>query len=197
MWLIAGLGNPGPQYECTRHNAGFWLMDKLVRRYGGGFRQEARFSGEVCRITIDSHPTYVLKPMTFMNRSGQAIARLAGFYKFSRPEILIVHDEIDLPTGTIRLKRSGGPGGHNGIRDCIQHLGGNDFLRLRVGVGRPAGGGEVMSYVLRRAPQEEQQLIDEALDDAVKALPLIVAGQLEKAMNTLHSRPTVATAEQQ
>ena len=186
--LVVGLGNPGSQYADTRHNAGFWLVDELARCYRGDFRSDSKFMGEVCRVAIDGRSLWLFKPMLFMNRSGQPIARLAGFYKIPRSAILIVHDDLDLPPGTVRLKRSGGHGGHNGLRDSILHLGGNDFLRLRLGIGHPGPGRDVVDYVLRRAPRDEQDLIEQALADAIQALPGILAGRLEKAMHALHSR---------
>lgn len=183
-----GLGNPGPQYEQTRHNAGFWQLDLLVRKYGGVFRNENRFKGEACRISIEGHSVWLLKPMNFMNRSGQSIAALAHFYKLPLESILIAHDELDLPPGIVRLKKGGGHGGHNGLRDSIRHLGGSDFLRLRLGIGHPGNSAEVTNYVLRRAPQQEQTLIEEALAAAAREFPKIVKGDLTKAMNALHSR---------
>lgn len=189
MQLVVGLGNPGPPYEQTRHNAGFWFADELARRHGGRFRADAKFSGETCSIEVDGQRLWLLKPMTFMNHSGQAVGRFVGFYRIPLPAVLIVHDELDLPPGTVRLKRAGGHGGHNGLRDSIRHLGSNDFLRLRLGIGHPGDSREVIDYVLRRAPRQEQQLIEEAIQDAVEVFPLIANGRLEKAMHSLHSRP--------
>ena len=186
--LVAGLGNPGPRYQATRHNAGFWLLDELAQRQGGVFRADAKCNGEICRVDLAGHSLWLLKPMTFMNRSGQAIARLAGFYKINRPEILIVHDELDLAPGVVRLKRAGGHGGHNGLRDSVLHLGGSDFLRLRLGIGRPDTGKDAVDYVLHRPSQGEQRLIEQAVDEALREFPLIITGQLEKAMHALHSR---------
>jgi len=186
--LIVGLGNPGPQYEHTRHNAGCWLVDALARHHDGSFRMESKFSGEVCQISVAGHLLWLLKPLTFMNRSGQSVGRLADFYKIPLPAILVVHDDLDLPPGTVRLKRAGGHGGHNGLRDIISHLGGNDFLRLRLGIGHPGISKDVIDYVLCRAPRNEQQLIERAVEDALRELPRLLDGQLEKAMHALHSR---------
>jgi len=186
--LIVGLGNPGPQYEHTRHNAGCWLVDALARHHGGSFRPESKFSGEVCQISVAGHLLWLLKPLTFMNRSGQSVGRLADFYKIPLPAILVVHDDLDLPPGTVRLKRAGGHGGHNGLRDIISHLGGNDFLRLRLGIGHPGISKDVIDYVLCRAPRNEQQLIERAVEDALRELPRLLDGQLGKAMHALHSR---------
>ncbi len=193
--LVVGLGNPGPQYQHTRHNMGFWVVDELLRRYGEVWREEAKFTGQAARIQGDNQSLWLLKPMAFMNRSGQSIARLAGFYKIPRSNILIVHDDLDLPPGTVRLKRAGGHGGHNGLRDSILHLGGSDFLRLRLGIGHPGPGRDVVDYVLRRAPRDEQELIDQAMDDALREFPRILAGQLEKVMHALHSRKLVSTQD--
>jgi len=188
LQLIVGLGNPGPKYSSTRHNAGFWLVDCLVRKYGGSLRAESRFKGDACRISIAGQSIWLLKPMNFMNRSGASIAALARFYKIPLPAILVAHDELDLPVGVVRLKRGGGPGGHNGVRDSIKHLGGNDFIRLRLGVGHPGNSRDVMDYVLRKAPQSEQRLLEDAVDDSIREIDRIVTGQLEKAMTVLHSR---------
>ncbi|HNK33185.1 MAG TPA: aminoacyl-tRNA hydrolase, partial [Plasticicumulans sp.] len=158
--LIAGLGNPGPAYERTRHNAGFWFVDELARSHGGSFRHDPKLNADTCQITVEGRALWLMKPMGFMNRSGQPLARLANFYKIARPSILVVHDELDLPPGVARLKRGGGHGGHNGLRDIIAQCGGNDFLRLRLGIGHPGTAAEVVDYVLRKAPSSEQQLIE-------------------------------------
>ncbi len=192
--LIVGLGNPGPDYVQTRHNAGFWLVDELARQHGGGFRPESRFHGETGRITLNGQELWLLKPMTFMNRSGQAVAALARFHKITLPEILIVHDDLDLPPGVVRLKRSGGHGGHNGLRDLIAHLGGNDFPRLRLGIGHPGHSREVLDHVLHRAPQAERALLEQAIADALRELPRLIAGQWNPAMQALHSRPVAPPA---
>lgn len=186
--LVVGLGNPGPAYERTRHNAGFWFVDALAQRHAGRFRVDPKLNAETCQISVDEQPIWLLKPLAFMNRSGHAVARLAGFYKFPLPTILVAHDELDLPPGVVRLKRAGGHGGHNGLRDVIAQCGGNDFLRLRLGIGHPGTAAEVVDFVLRKAPASEQALIEQALDDAVRAFPAVARGELDKVMNTLHSR---------
>jgi len=186
--LVVGLGNPGPDYAQTRHNAGFRLVDELARQHGGGFRPESRLHGEICRIALNGQELWLLKPMTFMNRSGQAVAALARFHKMTLPEILVVHDDLDLPPGVVRVKRSGGHGGHNGLRDLIAHLGGNDFPRLRLGIGHPGQSREVLDHVLRRAPQAERALLDQAIADALRELPRLIAGQWNPAIQALHSR---------
>jgi len=184
--LIVGLGNPGPDYELTRHNAGFWFLDELARRAKLSFKFEAKFQGTVAKYPAPGRDCWLLKPHTFMNKSGQPIAGLAGFYKIPVENILVVHDDLDLPPGTVRLKQGGGHGGHNGLRDIITHLGDN-FLRLRIGIGHPGKGNDVVSYVLQRAPAAEQQLLDAAMVEAHAALPLILTGEIEKAMQQLHT----------
>ncbi len=186
--LVVGLGNPGPQYARTRHNAGFWLVEALAQRHGGRFRLESKFSGEVCRIGIAGRELWLLKPLTFMNRSGQAVAQLAGFYRIALPAILVVHDDLDLPPGSVRLKLGGGHGGHNGLRDTIRQLGGNEFRRLRLGIGHPGQSRDVVDYVLSIAPPAEQRLLEDAITDAVREFPLLMEEQWEKAMRILHSR---------
>lgn len=192
--LVAGLGNPGAQYTDTRHNVGFWLVDELARQQGGAFRSEPKFCGETCRVTLADHPLWLLKPMTFMNCSGQSVAVLARFYQIPRAAILVVHDDLDLPTGTVRLKRTGGHGGHNGLRDLIAHLGGNDFPRMRLGIGHPGDSRAVSHYVLRRVPQAERTLLEAAIDDALRELPCLLAGQWDQATKNLHSRRVEAPA---
>jgi len=186
--LVAGLGNPGPRYEPTRHNAGFWFVEELARRYGGRFREESKFQGELCRVEVNEQPVWLFKPMAFMNRSGQSLIRLMTFYKIPPSAVLVVHDELDLPPGTVRIKRSGGPGGHNGLRDIIAQLGGGQFLRLRLGIGHPGDSRAVVDYVLRTAPAQEQCLLEQAITDAAEEFPRLLSGHLEKVMHTLHSR---------
>lgn len=185
--LIVGLGNPGTQYEQTRHNAGFWFVEAVARRHGGIFKSESKFHGEACKVLVDGNELWLLKPMTFMNKSGQAVAALARFYKIAPENILVAHDELDLPPGTVRLKQGGGHGGHNGLRDTIAQLGGSrDFQRLRIGIGHPGHSSQVTGYVLGKAPADEQRLMEEAIDDALDILPLALGGEMQKAMNQLH-----------
>jgi len=186
--LIAGLGNPGAGYERTRHNAGFWFLDEVARHHGGVFRRDASYQGETCRLSIGGHPLWLLKPMTFMNRSGISVAALARFFKIDTAALLIAHDELDLAPGTVRLKRSGGHGGHNGLRDIHARLGSGDYRRIRIGIGHPGHAREVVDYVLQRPSDQDRQLIEAAIDAAVEALPAIVAGDYSSAMNTLHAR---------
>lgn len=185
--LIAGLGNPGPEYDQTRHNAGFWFVDELARRHGVTLRRENRFHGWVGRARIGGQDVWLLKPDTFMNLSGQSIVALALFYKIPRDAIVIAHDELDLPPGTIRLKRGGGHGGHNGLRSVIQHLSGPEFLRLRIGVGHPGHKDDVVDYVLHRPSRDDQRAIEDAIDAAADQVPLLLAGEFERAMHVLHS----------
>lgn len=185
--LIAGLGNPGTQYEGTRHNAGAHFVEALARQHGAQLQPEKRFSGSVARAIIGDHDVRLLIPATFMNLSGQAISALANFYKIAPADILVAHDELDLAPGIARLKRGGGHGGHNGLRDTISSLGNNaDFLRLRLGIGHPGSSKQVTGYVLSRAPADQQIATDAAIDAALQVLPEVVAGDLATAMNQLH-----------
>ncbi len=186
--LVLGLGNPGARYAETRHNAGFWLVSLLAERANVRFRPASRFQGEVADCEIGGHRCLLVKPATFMNRSGLTAAALAHYYRYCPEQILIVHDEIDLPPGVARLKAGGG-GSHRGLRDIIQALGSRDFLRLRVGVGHPGRSEEVTPYVLARAPRAEQALIEQALDRVLDVFPSIVTGELQRAMNVLHAEP--------
>jgi len=185
--LIVGLGNPGSEYADTRHNAGFRFVDALLESLGGNLRPEGRFSGRTARLAIGGRDVWLLEPDTFMNHSGDAVSRLAHYYKIPIEEILIVHDELDLPPGTVRLKQGGGDGGHNGVADIIEKLTARDFLRLRIGIGRPASSAQVVSFVLRKAPAAEQALIDIAIRDALAHVEDIVHGHAQKAMNALHT----------
>ena len=185
--LIAGLGNPGPQYEETRHNAGFWFLDELAARYQGVFRPDKQFAGEVCKVRVGSRDITLLKPATFMNRSGQSIASLAAYYRIPAERVLVVHDELDLPAGSVRIKQGGGHGGHNGLRDTIARLG-KDFWRIRLGIGHPGHKDGVVSYVLSRTPKNEHALIMDAIADCLSEFERLSSGELNKAMQFLHSR---------
>jgi len=162
-------------------------VDEVARQYDARFRSESRYKSEVARCVIAGNDCRLQKPMDFMNRSGLPVASLAAFYQIPRNGILIVHDDLDLPPGTVKLKKGGGHGGHNGLRDLIPHLGGNDFLRLRIGIGHPGHRDDVVGYVLKNASREDRAAIDHAIDEAVKVLPDIIAGNLDKAMKTLHT----------
>ncbi len=186
--LIAGLGNPGDKYSQTRHNAGFWLLDALARRLGAEFMPEPRFNGETANGEIGGRRVRLIKPATFMNLSGQAVGAVARYFRIAPESVLVVHDEIDLPPGVVRIKRGGGHGGHNGLRDIVSVFGGDaGFLRLRIGVGHPGNADEVVDYVLKTPPADERSLILEAIDRALAVLAQVVAGDTEKAMHRLHS----------
>lgn len=185
--LIVGLGNPGPEHAETRHNAGFRFLGAVLERNGVQPRAEARFAAHVARAHIAGLDVWLLAPNTFMNRSGEAVARFVQYYKIAPARILVAYDELDLPPGVVRLKRGGGDAGHNGVHDVIEKLRSPDFMRLRIGIGRPPGPGQGASYVLRKAPPAEQALIDAAIERACSHLPDIVQGHYEKAMNALHS----------
>jgi len=185
--VVVGLGNPGPEHLNTRHNAGFWFVDLLAKRHGGEFRDYRKFSGETARIAIDERELILLKPTTYMNRSGLSIRQVSDFYKIAPDDILVVHDELDLPVGSLRLKHGGGHGGHNGLRDAIAHVG-ESFWRLRLGIGHPGNKAEVIDYVLTRAPRAEEDMIYEAVDTAADCMPLLLEQGAERAMTKLHSR---------
>ncbi len=186
--LIVGLGNPGREYETTRHNAGFWFLDELARSEKLGFRNDAKFIGLAARGNLHGHDVWLLKPQTFMNASGRSVAALVQFYKILPGEMLVVHDELDLQPGIARLKVGGGHGGHNGLKDIIAHLGSNDFWRLRLGVGHPGDRAEVVNYVLNDPRQEELELIEDAIRKSLHVAPLIIEGKMEAAMLKLHSK---------
>lgn len=185
--LIVGLGNPGQQYVQTRHNAGFWFVEDVARQYGVQFRPETKFLGEAARVQSSGVDAWLLKPMTYMNRSGQSIQALAKFYKIAPEEILVVHDELDLEPGVARLKKGGGHGGHNGLRDTIAALGTKEFQRLRLGIGHPGSSKQVVDYVLKAPSKTELTAIETAIDEAGRVLPDVLGGKMEKAMNQLHT----------
>jgi peptidyl-tRNA hydrolase, PTH1 family len=187
LTLIVGLGNPGPTYSRTRHNAGFELVDELARRVGANLRHEGRHQGELGRANIAGTDLWLLKPMTYMNLSGQSVRSVAGFYRIAPQSILVAHDELDFAPGVVRLKAGGGAGGHNGLRDLIEQLG-DEFWRLRIGIGRPGDRDAVLDYVLGRPPASEAELIHEAVLAAADAVPVMLTEGAQKAMNRLHTR---------
>lgn len=185
--LIVGLGNPGSDYELTRHNAGFWLVDQLAR---GDLRKEARFNALAAKSRIGGSEVWLLEPQTFMNRSGQSVGAIARFYKITPDEVLVVHDELDLPPGAAKLKKGGSSGGHNGLKDITAALGTQDYWRLRIGIGHPRElklQQPVVDFVLHRPRAEEQAQIDRAIDKSLAVIPLLCEGQFEQAMLSLHT----------
>lgn len=189
--LIAGLGNPGPEYEQTRHNAGFWLVERLVDSHAcGPLTREARFHGLAVKTSITDREVWLLEPQTYMNRSGQSVAALARFFKIEPGEILVVHDELDLPPGAAKIKRGGSAGGHNGLKDITAALGTQEYWRLRIGIGHPRTLNlqqAVVDYVLHRPRKEEQILINAAIENSLEVVPLLCEGKFEAAMMKLHS----------
>ena len=185
--LIVGLGNPGQSYADTRHNAGFRFVSALAARTGADFKHENRFQGECAKVTFAGRELWLLMPMTYMNHSGESVAALARFYKIPPQAILVAHDELDLAPGTARLKLGGGHGGHNGLRDINEKMGTREFVRLRLGIGHPGHSSQVTSYVLKKAPTAEQELLDAAIDMALGHIDDMVHGQYQQVMNLLHT----------
>ncbi|MEX2125608.1 MAG: aminoacyl-tRNA hydrolase [Woeseia sp.] len=185
--IIAGLGNPDDRYERTLHNAGFWFADTVAATDAGQFRFEKRFDAEVCKITLAGGEVWLLKPQSYMNLSGGPIRAMLDYYRLPAEKLLVAHDEIDLPPGVVRLKKGGGHGGHNGVRDTIRHCG-NDFMRLRLGVGHPGTKDQVTGYVLKQGPADVDAAVRDAIGEAVAILPLLAEKGLEIAMNRLHTR---------
>ena len=185
--IIAGLGNPDEKYERTLHNAGFWFVDALAAKYGGGFRYEKKFDAEYCRVNLHGENVWLLKPQSYMNLSGGPIRGMLDYYRLDASDLLVAHDEIDLPAGTTRLKKGGGHGGHNGLRDIINHCSA-EFLRLRIGVGHPGEKSKVTNYVLKRGSSDVERAIEDSVSDAINVMPLLVDGDLNAAMKELHTR---------
>jgi PTH1 family peptidyl-tRNA hydrolase len=184
--VIVGLGNPGDKYAPTRHNVGYWLVDRLAAATGASLKAEKKVMGDVCQTSIAHSSVRLLRPSTYMNESGQSVRRMLDFYKLDAEQLLVIHDELDLPPGTMRLKRGGGHGGHNGLRDIISHCG-KDFLRLRIGIGHPGDKSQVTGYVLRAPGSAERRLIEDAFPDAQRSIDILLADGLEKAMHFLHT----------
>ncbi len=189
--LIVGLGNPGPEYELTRHNAGFWLVDNLANSLPGcRLQRESRFNALVAKSTIKGQEVWLVEPQTFMNRSGQSVGGVARFFKINPDEVLVVHDELDLAPGIVKMKKGGSSGGHNGLKDITAALGTQDYWRMRIGIGHPRTMGSqqaVADFVLHRPRKEEQVLIEESIEKGLRVLPLAVEGKFDLATMQLHT----------
>lgn len=188
--LIVGLGNPGPEYELTRHNAGFWLVDALARDLRCTLSRESRYNALAAKAVIAGQEVWLLEPQTYMNRSGQSVGALARFFKIAPDEVLVVHDELDLPPGVAKLKKGGSSGGHNGLKDITAALGTQDYWRLRIGIGHPRTlqlQQPVIDFVLHRPRKDEQPLIDEAIEKSLRVIPTLCEGKPEAAMMALHT----------
>lgn len=187
--LIVGLGNPGPEYDQTRHNAGALFVERVAAQMGAALSADKKYFGLTGKFSHQGRDVRLLIPTTYMNRSGQSVAALANFFRIAPDAILVAHDELDMPPGVAKLKQGGGHGGHNGLRDIIAQLGNqNNFHRLRLGIGHPGHSSQVSGYVLGRAPRSEQDLLDTSIDFALGVLPDVLAGNMTKAMQTLHSQ---------
>jgi peptidyl-tRNA hydrolase, PTH1 family len=187
--LLVGLGNPGPEYEATRHNAGFWWLEAAARKLGAPLSPQRGFFGLAAKTAIAQGAVWLLQPMTYMNLSGKAVAALARFYKIAPEEILVAHDELDLLPGQMRLKFGGGHAGHNGLRDIHAQLGSADYWRLRLGIGHPGVKAEVVDYVLRKPAPEQREAIEKTLERSLESLDLLLAGEMERAMMKVHAKP--------
>ena len=187
--LLVGLGNPGPEYAETRHNAGFWWVDAVAKTLGAKLAPERSYFGLVGRANAPGGSLFLLQPMTFMNLSGKSVAALARFFKIAPNEILVAHDELDLMPGQVKMKFGGGHAGHNGLKDINAQLGTPDYWRLRLGIGHPGVKAEVVNYVLRKPPTEEITAITQSIDLTLPALDLILAGEMERAMMKVHAKP--------
>ncbi len=190
LTAIAGLGNPEERHARTLHNAGFWFVDELSRRASMQFRYEKRFDADVCRITLTDNEVWLIKPQSYMNLSGGPLRSVLDYYRLAVSDLLVVHDEIDLDPGTVRLKKGGGHGGHNGLRDVIKHTG-SDFMRLRIGVGHPGHKDLVTDYVLKQASAEVEQALSKNIDDAADVMPVLAEDGIEAAMTRLHTNTEV------
>lgn len=186
LTIIAGLGNPEDRYAQTLHNAGFWFVDELARQAGTQFRYEKRFDADLCKIELAGEDVWLLKPQSYMNLSGGPVRSMLDYYRLTANELLVAHDEIDLQPGTVRLKQGGGHGGHNGLRDVIQHCG-KDFMRLRLGVGHPGHKDQVTNYVLKRASSDVEAAILQNINEAADVMSLLVDDGLNAAMKKLHT----------
>jgi len=187
--LLVGLGNPGPEYEATRHNAGFWWVDAAAKQLGARLSADRACFGLVGRVNRPAGPVWLLQPQTYMNLSGKSVAALARFFKISPQEILVVHDELDLLPGQVKLKEGGGHAGHNGLRDIHAQLGSADYWRLRLGIGHPGVKTEVAGYVLRKPPTGEREAIERSIEESLKHLDLLLGGAMQQAVMKLHAKP--------
>ncbi len=187
--LLVGLGNPGPEYEATRHNAGFWFIDEVARTLGARLQPERGYFGLVARVNRPAGPVWLLEPMTFMNLSGKSVAALARFFKIAPAEILVAHDELDVLPGQAKMKFGGSHAGHNGLRDIQAQLGTADYWRLRLGIGHPGVKAEVVDYVLRKPPAVEREAIEQAMAQSLGGLEAWLAGDMDLALKTVHARP--------
>lgn len=187
--LLVGLGNPGPEYEATRHNAGFWWIDAVARRLGAHLSADKAYHGLVARVNRPAGPIWLIEPQTYMNLSGKSVAPLARFFRIAPEEILVVHDELDVLPGQMKLKQGGSAAGHNGLKDIQAQLGSPAFWRLRLGIGHPGDRAEVAGYVLRKPPASERELIEGCIDRSMEALDLLLAGDMPKATALLHAGP--------
>lgn len=185
--LFVGLGNPGPEYEATRHNAGFWWIDALAQNLKLTLVPERSYHGLVARGNVGGQTVWLLEPQTFMNLSGKSVAALARFFKIQPDEILVVHDELDLPPGQVKLKKGGGHAGHNGLRDIHAQLGSSDYWRLRIGIGHPGVKAEVANWVLKKPAPDQRKLIEDSLIHALQAVPAMLAGDMTKATLLVHT----------
>ncbi|HCU04783.1 MAG TPA: aminoacyl-tRNA hydrolase [Coxiellaceae bacterium] len=189
--LIVGLGNPGTEYERTRHNAGVWILERLAHLAKSSLAPDKKFLALTSRANLFNQPVYLLFPTTYMNNSGKSVQSFAHYYKIPPEAILVMHDDLDLPIGTVKLKQGGGHAGHNGLRDIIQQLGSHNFFRLRIGIGRPNNHSNVIDYVLKQPTPNEKTILDEGIDRVMPIFPDIIAGNLSQAMQKLHTESGV------
>lgn len=187
LFVIAGLGNPGQKYAETRHNAGFWFLDRLANNCAVRLRPQSRLQSEIARVELHGRDCLLVRPTTFMNHSGQAVRAVMDYYRTDAASLLVAYDELDLPPGIARLKQGGGHGGHNGMRDIFRHITDHDFLRLRIGIGHPGSKDAVTPYVLGRASAEQVLLVNKSITDALEVLPVLLGGDLPGAMKALHT----------
>ncbi len=187
--MLVGLGNPGTEYEGTRHNAGFWWVDEAARVLGARLVHDRAYHGLVARVNRPGGPVWLIEPQTYMNLSGKSVAPLARFFKIEPSQILVVHDELDLPPGQMKIKQGGGAAGHNGLKDIHAQLGTTDFWRLRIGIGHPGDRSEVANWVLRKPAPEQREAILKCIAQSIEALPLLLDGPMERAMMKIHAKP--------